>query len=267
MKRMARGDIRFGIQADDVTGPVPAKPTTPRHDKYVRDSGGGSRCVVDMMAPIKLPCGFAKAAEPCNDVVCPRRVGISMNGRTGFGTGLIGWLLAAFVAAAQPCHGAILGEAANPQADIAAAVMAQTAEPAAAASVEDASPAAKMARRFPQKVKVGDLIGLPILDDDDVTLGHVQQRRAQARGQDQADRVLQQMVRLVRPAGRGADRGRRHPRQARSPPSTCSRPNTRQAPTWTAGHGCADPGRRDHPHRRDAALNSLPLSRLTVAAR
>jgi hypothetical protein len=32
-----------------------------------------------------------------------------------------------------------------------------------------------MARRFPQKVKVGDLIGLPILDDDDVTLGHVQQ--------------------------------------------------------------------------------------------
>ena len=98
-----------------------------------------------------------------------------MNGRTGFETGLIGWLLAAFVAAAQPCHGAILGEAANPQADIAAVVLAQTAGPAAAASVEDASPAAKMARRFPQKVKVGDLIGLPILDDDDVTLGHVQQ--------------------------------------------------------------------------------------------
>src|SRR4051812_41576371 len=36
------------------------------------------------------------------------------------------------------------------------------------------SPEAKMARRFPQKVKVGDLIGLPILDDNDVTLGHVQ---------------------------------------------------------------------------------------------
>jgi hypothetical protein len=32
-----------------------------------------------------------------------------------------------------------------------------------------------MARRFPQKVKVGDLIGLPVLDDGDVTLGHVQQ--------------------------------------------------------------------------------------------
>jgi len=38
----------------------------------------------------------------------------------------------------------------------------------------DQSPEAKMARRFPQKVRVGDLIGLPILDDNDVTLGHVQ---------------------------------------------------------------------------------------------
>ena len=34
---------------------------------------------------------------------------------------------------------------------------------------------AKMARRFPQKVKVGDLIGLPVEDDDDIALGHVQQ--------------------------------------------------------------------------------------------
>ena len=33
---------------------------------------------------------------------------------------------------------------------------------------------AKMNRRFPQKVRVGDLIGLPVLDDDDVTLGYVQ---------------------------------------------------------------------------------------------
>jgi PRC-barrel domain len=32
-----------------------------------------------------------------------------------------------------------------------------------------------MAQRFPQKIKVGDLIGLPVLDDDDVTLGHVRQ--------------------------------------------------------------------------------------------
>ena len=33
---------------------------------------------------------------------------------------------------------------------------------------------ARMARRFPQPVRVGDLIGLPVLDDDSVTLGHVQ---------------------------------------------------------------------------------------------
>jgi hypothetical protein len=38
----------------------------------------------------------------------------------------------------------------------------------------DNSPEAVMNRRFPQKVKVGDLIGLPVLDDNDVTLGRVQ---------------------------------------------------------------------------------------------
>lgn len=37
----------------------------------------------------------------------------------------------------------------------------------------DNSQQAIINRRFPQKVRVGDLIGLPILDDDDVTLGHV----------------------------------------------------------------------------------------------
>jgi hypothetical protein len=41
-------------------------------------------------------------------------------------------------------------------------------------SAVDNSPEAIMNRRFPQKVKVGDLIGLPMLDDDDVTLGRVQ---------------------------------------------------------------------------------------------
>jgi hypothetical protein len=35
------------------------------------------------------------------------------------------------------------------------------------------SPEEKMRRRYPQPVKVGDLIGLPVLDDDDRTLGHV----------------------------------------------------------------------------------------------
>src|SRR5215468_9359884 len=38
---------------------------------------------------------------------------------------------------------------------------------------QDDSLEARFARRFPQKVKIGDLIGLPVLDDDDVTLAHV----------------------------------------------------------------------------------------------
>ena len=33
---------------------------------------------------------------------------------------------------------------------------------------------AKFNRRFPQEVKVGHLIGMPVLDDSDVTLGYVQ---------------------------------------------------------------------------------------------
>ena len=35
------------------------------------------------------------------------------------------------------------------------------------------TPEERMNRRFPQKVRVGDLIGLPMLDYDDRTLGHV----------------------------------------------------------------------------------------------
>jgi hypothetical protein len=38
---------------------------------------------------------------------------------------------------------------------------------------ESLTPEQKMQRRYPQPVKVGDLIGLPILDDDDRTLGRV----------------------------------------------------------------------------------------------
>jgi hypothetical protein len=37
------------------------------------------------------------------------------------------------------------------------------------------TPEARMQRRFPQPVKIGALIGLPVLDDDDVTLGHVRE--------------------------------------------------------------------------------------------
>jgi hypothetical protein len=41
-------------------------------------------------------------------------------------------------------------------------------------AAETYSPEQKMQRRYPQPVKVGDLIGLPVLDDDDRTLGRIQ---------------------------------------------------------------------------------------------
>ena len=37
------------------------------------------------------------------------------------------------------------------------------------------SPEQKMARRFPQPIKVGDLVGLPVIDHRDSTIGYVQQ--------------------------------------------------------------------------------------------
>jgi hypothetical protein len=52
----------------------------------------------------------------------------------------------------------------------------QAAAPAKAASDDDQetlSPEEKMRRRFPQPVKVGFLIGLPLLDWDDSTIGYV----------------------------------------------------------------------------------------------
>jgi len=38
---------------------------------------------------------------------------------------------------------------------------------------KELSPEEKMERRFPQPIKAGDLIGLPLLDDGDLTIGHV----------------------------------------------------------------------------------------------
>jgi hypothetical protein len=40
-------------------------------------------------------------------------------------------------------------------------------------AAENLTPEEKMRRRFPQPVRVGDLIGLPLLDWDDSTLGYV----------------------------------------------------------------------------------------------
>jgi len=40
---------------------------------------------------------------------------------------------------------------------------------------KDDSPEARYARRYPQPARVGDLIGWPVNDDEDRTLGHVRQ--------------------------------------------------------------------------------------------
>ncbi len=44
-----------------------------------------------------------------------------------------------------------------------------------AMAAQDMAEEERMRRRFPQAVRVGDLIGLPVLDDDSRTLGHVRQ--------------------------------------------------------------------------------------------
>lgn len=54
-------------------------------------------------------------------------------------------------------------------------LVAQQSAPTPTADKMEPSPADRMARRWPQKVRVGDLIGLPVLDDNDVTLGFVRE--------------------------------------------------------------------------------------------
>ncbi len=93
-----------------------------------------------------------------------------MNRRTGF---------AVIAATSVVWAGALLGtQAAAPDPVVAqGAPSAAPAEPAQEkmqATAVDNSPEAIMSRRFPQKLRVGDLIGLPMLDDNDVTLGHVE---------------------------------------------------------------------------------------------
>ena len=87
------------------------------------------------------------------------------------------WTTAAWAMGAPVFGGALLQAADTGDAHMVVAQQETAPEPAKPpeTAAQDESLEAKMARRFPQKVKVGDLIGLPMLDDDDVTLGHVQQ--------------------------------------------------------------------------------------------
>jgi hypothetical protein len=54
-------------------------------------------------------------------------------------------------------------------------LVAQIEAPKSDAAEPQLTPKEKMNKRFPQPVRVGFLIGLPVLDDDDNTLGRVQQ--------------------------------------------------------------------------------------------
>jgi hypothetical protein len=104
-----------------------------------------------------------------------------MIGRTGFA--VIGFAVVALMfigwagAEAVPPSLALAQGGASAMAQGAPSAPAKPAEATAEGAQQtavDNSPEAIMSRRFPQKVRVGDLIGLPMLDDNDVTLGHVE---------------------------------------------------------------------------------------------
>jgi hypothetical protein len=80
-------------------------------------------------------------------------------------------IAAGHVAQAQDTRGRMVVAAGGAHSDPQAA---PTQAPAPAADAEEnLSPEEKMRRRFPQPVRVGDLIGLPLLDWDDSTIGYV----------------------------------------------------------------------------------------------
>ena len=63
--------------------------------------------------------------------------------------------------------------AAEPAVIVAAAPQSQS--PSKADGKADLSPEEKMNRRFPQPIRVGDLVGLPVLDGQDSTIGFIRQ--------------------------------------------------------------------------------------------
>jgi hypothetical protein len=59
--------------------------------------------------------------------------------------------------------------------NVVVAAAAQADGPPASQAEKEPSPEEKMNRRFPQPVRVGDLIGLPVLDWRDSTIGYIRQ--------------------------------------------------------------------------------------------
>jgi hypothetical protein len=84
---------------------------------------------------------------------------------------MLGQALAAALAVVSLDVGAVAADARQSHRHPALVLVAGSTAPAQ--SADGLSPEEKMRRRYPQPVKVGDLIGLPLLDDDDRTLGRV----------------------------------------------------------------------------------------------
>jgi hypothetical protein len=61
------------------------------------------------------------------------------------------------------------------EAGIVLAAVSQADSPPASTAEKELSPEEKMNRRFPQPIRVGDLIGLPVLDWRDSTIGYIRQ--------------------------------------------------------------------------------------------
>jgi hypothetical protein len=88
---------------------------------------------------------------------------------TGFSTGTMIRLAAAAIVSIA----ALYGEIAQPAIILAAAP--QVSGPPADTGEKKLTPEQTMNRRFPQPVQVGFLIGLPVLDWNDSTIGYIQQ--------------------------------------------------------------------------------------------
>ena len=170
-----------------------------------------------------------------------------MHARKGFGA--IGLAMMAGLSVA-----ALHGEPAGIAVVLAQGTEVPLAQPnPAEAAPQDNSPEAIMNRRFPQKVKVGDLIGLPVLDDNDVTLGRVQRVVHTPEGKiklivgyskwfgwfGRPVAVPIEVVAILGPPDRlpGHAAGR-----------------VRSGADLDRRQGYADPLQRNHPHRRDAAV-------------
>jgi hypothetical protein len=125
-----------------------------------------------------------------------------------------------------------------------------------AAAHADETPEQRMARRFPQPVKVGDLIGLPVYDDSQSTLGYVREVVRTPAGKIQLIVAYSPVVRVVELASGRADRGCRHirapDRGARHVAGgVCEGPDL-------VRRGCnADFAGRHNPDRADAPLIRL----------